>query len=140
MKMATFPTSTPRSCWKLPLNIDRNHIEAFYKTAGGKFVIVLTNADLKETYSLGINFREQVENMSLNIRLSPTLQRFKERQPYYGSRRDTNTVFVTMYLPSTISDIAVRKAFMQFGDVHTVFARQFKDDLYGIHNGKGHIP
>ena len=88
---------------------------------------------------MGINFREQVENMSLNIRLSPTLQRFKERQPYYGSRRDANTVFVTMYLPSTISDIAVRKAFMQFGDVHTVFARQFKDDLYGIHNGKGHI-
>ena len=30
------------------------------------------------------------------------------------------TVFVTMFLPTTISNIAVKKVFMEFGEVHTI--------------------
>ena len=44
-------------------HIDKNHIQAFYKSAGDKFVIVLNSAKLKETYSSGVHFSEQVQNL-----------------------------------------------------------------------------
>ena len=45
-----------------------------------------------------------------------------------------------MYLPTTVSNIAVKKAFMEFGEVHTVFAGRFKEtDVKDICNGKRHI-
>ena len=52
-------------------HIDKDHIEAFYKTAGYKFVIVLKDAQLKETYSLRVQFRKQVQNIPLNFVISP---------------------------------------------------------------------
>ena len=52
-------------------HIDKDHIEAFYKTAGDKFVIVLKDAQLKETYSLRVQFRKQVQNIPLNFVISP---------------------------------------------------------------------
>ena len=39
--------------------INQDHIEAFYKTANGKFIIVLATDELKTSYSHEINFREQ---------------------------------------------------------------------------------
>lgn len=38
--------------------INRDHIEAFYKTANGKFIVLATD-ELKTSYSHQINFREQ---------------------------------------------------------------------------------
>ena len=99
----------------------------------------MKDAQLKETYSLRVQFREQVQNIPLNFDISPNYLGKKRNRNYYGTKFDPNTVFVTLYLPSTISDTAVKKAFMEFGTVHTVFAGRFKDDLQGICNGKRHI-
>ena len=45
-----------------------------------------------------------------------------------------------MFLPTTISNAAVKKAFMEFGDVHTVFAGRYKkEEFQSICNGKRHI-
>ena len=99
----------------------------------------MKSAELKETYLLGVHFCEQVQNISLNFSMSPNYQGPKGRRKYYGTRYDTNTVFVTLYLPSTISNTAVTKGFMEFGTVHTVFAGRFKNDLQSICNGKRHV-
>ena len=79
--------------------------------------------------------------MTLTFRILPWYhsKKFQDRQGPRGTRDDPNTIFVTMYLPSTISNTAVQKAFMAFGNVHTVFEGRFKDDLKGIRNGKRHI-
>ena len=44
-----------------------------------------------------------------------------------------------MFLPTTISDTAVEKAFMEFGEVHVVFPSTFKKDFNEIRNGKRHV-
>ena len=45
-----------------------------------------------------------------------------------------------MYLPTTVSNIAVKKSFMEFGEVHTVFAGRYKEtDFKGICNRKWHM-
>ena len=44
-----------------------------------------------------------------------------------------------MYLPTIMSNTAVKKAFVEFGKVYTVFAGQFKDEFKGICNGKRHV-
>ena len=45
-----------------------------------------------------------------------------------------------MYLPATVSNNVVKKAFMEFNEVHTVFAGRFKEtDFKGICYGKRHI-
>ena len=41
-----------------------------------------------------------------------------------------------MHLPTTISNTAVKKSFMEFGEVHTVFAGWLKDEFKVICNGK----
>ena len=121
--------------------INRDHIEAFYNTANGNFIIVLTTDKLKRPYAHEINFREQVMNESLNFRIFPIPNptRAHNHDVGKGSKHDPDTVFVTMYLPTTISNIAVKKVFMQFGEVHIVLTGHFKDDdLSGIRNGKRH--
>ena len=99
----------------------------------------MKEAQLKETYSLRVQFREQAQNTPLNFTIFPTPTSKKQPKNYYGTKHDQNTVFVTLYLPSTISDTAVKKAFLEFGTVHTVFPGRFKDGLQGICNGKRHI-
>ena len=99
----------------------------------------MKEAQLKETYSLRVQFREQVQNTPLSFTISPTPTSKKPPKNYYGTKYDQNSVFVMLYLPSTISDTAVKKVFLEFGMVHTVFAGTFKDDLKGIRNGKRHI-
>ena len=44
-----------------------------------------------------------------------------------------------MYLPTTISDINVRKAFDHWGVVHDVFQGTYKRDFHEIKNGKRHV-
>ena len=69
--------------------------------------------------------------MTLTFRILPWYhsKNSQDRQAPRGTRDDPNTIFFTMYLPSTISNIAVQKAFMAFGNVQTVFPGRFKDDL-----------
>ena len=51
-----------------------------------------------------------------------------------------DTVFVTMFQPTLISDAAVKRAFTEFGDVHSVFAGTYKDAHFrSICNGKRHV-
>ena len=44
-----------------------------------------------------------------------------------------------MYLPTPIFNTAVKKTFVEFGEVYTVFAGRFKDEFKGICNGKRHV-
>ena len=48
-------------------------------------------------------------------------------------------MFVTIYLPTTISNAAMEEVFMEFGGVYAVFVGRFKDEFKEICNGKRHI-
>ena len=46
-----------------------------------------------------------------------------------------------MFLPTTVSNTAVKKAFTNFGKVHAVFAGTYREKQFkGICNGERHIP
>ena len=123
-------------------HVKQKHIQAFYKTANGMFIIVLTSDDYKRIYPQELNFREQIQNEILNFQIlpNPPSQKRPNRQGTKGSKYDPDTIFVTMFLPTTISNAAVKKAFMEFGEVHTVFAGQYKEEEFqGICNGKIHM-
>ena len=63
-----------------------------------------------------------------------------EKERKHKENEINKTLYVTVYLPTTASKTAVKKAFMEFGEVHTVFAGRFKEtDFKGICNGKRHI-
>ena len=47
-----------------------------------------------------------------------------------------NAVFVTMFFSTTVSDTTVKKAFLEFGEVHD---NKFKKPYNNISNGKHHI-
>ena len=47
--------------------------------------------------------------------------------------------FVTMFLPTTISDVTVGNAFMKFGTVHTVYAGTYENRFQEIKNWKWHV-
>ena len=44
-----------------------------------------------------------------------------------------------MFIPTTVSDTAVKKPFLEFGEVHEVFGGKFKKPYNDISNGKRHI-
>ena len=44
-----------------------------------------------------------------------------------------------MFFPTTVSDNAVKKAFLEFGEVHDVFDGKFKKPYNDISNDKCHI-
>ena len=70
-----------------------------------------------------------------NFRIFPNLpntKRFTERN------RHPYSVYITMYLPTTVSDTSVRKAFDYWGVVH-VFQGTYKKDFHEIKNGKWHV-
>ena len=50
-------------------HIKQKDIEAFYKTAEGKFIILLLDSDLKETYAHELNFQEKIRNNTVNFRI-----------------------------------------------------------------------
>ena len=63
-----------------------------------------------------------------------------EKERKHKENEINKTLYVTVHLPTTASKIAVKKAFMEFSEVHTVFAGRFKEtDFKGIINGKRHI-
>ena len=102
-------------------HLNQNHIEAFYKTANGRFVIVLSSEELKGIYSHELNFREQIQNKIFTFRVlpKPYSNRGQGREGTKGTKDNPNTIFVTKNLP--------KKAFMEFGEVHTVFVGRFKE-------------
>ena len=83
---------------------------------------MLNSDEQKRGYAHEINFREEIQNVSLIFRILPRPNRYRahNRDEGRGSKEDPNTVFVTMFLPTTISNIAVKKVFMEFGEVHTI--------------------
>ena len=119
-------------------HVNQEHIEAFFKTSNGKFIIVLSSTDHKGI----MNFREHIRNETVNFRIlhEPPNRNRPSRQHTKGSKYDPDTIFVTMFLPTAISNAAVKKAFMEFGHVHTVFAGRYKEEEFqDICNGKRHI-
>ena len=105
-------------------HIKQKDIEAFYKTAEGKFIVVLLDSDLKGTYPSELNFQEKIRNSTVNFRL---LHEIPDTRNFRCQNRNHNTVFVTMLLPTLISNTAVKRAFSEFGVVHTVFAGTYKE-------------
>ena len=119
-------------------HIKQKDIEAYYKTAEGKFIIVLLDSDLKETYAHELNFEEKICNNTVNFRILHNIP--GPRISGGQNKNDPNTVFVTMFLPTQISNTAVKRVFNEFGEVHTVFAGTYKDAQFrSICNGKRHI-
>ena len=62
-------------------------------------------------------FKERIHNNDIIFRILPRLPKPKNQD---DSERYPGSVFVTMFLPTTISDVAVETAFMNFGKVHYV--------------------
>ena len=89
-----------------------------------------------EFYSQELNFREWTQNEDINFRIVPKPYSYRghDHQGIKGTKRDPNTVNITMHLPTTI-----KKAFMDFRDVHVVFAGRFSDEVKGICKGKSHV-
>ena len=118
-------------------HIKQKDIGAFHKTAEGKFIVVLLDSDLKGTYPSELNFQEKIRNSTVNFRL---LHEVPDTRNSRRQNRNDKTVFVTMFLPTLISNTAVKRAFSEFGVVHTVFAGTYKEAPFkSICNGKRHI-
>ena len=117
-------------------NVNKEHIGAFCKTANRKFAIILKEVELKDLYSYEINFKGKVGYTEHIYRILPLPPpRGNER----GRTNFPNAVFVTMFLLTTVSDTAVKKANLEFGEVHHVFSGKFKKPYSDISNGKRHI-
>ena len=69
-----------------------------------------------------MTFREKAGNIDHNFRILHKPPRFCVRH----NRYDENEVFLTMFLPKTISDTAVHLAFQDCGPVHQLFAGTYK--------------
>ena len=88
---------------------------------------------LKDLGSHEINFKGKVGDTDHIYRILPL-------PPRGGNERRRknfpNAVFVTMFFPTTDSDTALKKAFLEFGEVHD---GKFKKPYNNISNGKRHI-
>ena len=92
--------------------VKREHIDSFYRTGPQKFIIVLKDKKFKDFYIQELTFQEKILGIEHNFQIFPNLpntKRFTEqnRHPY--------SVYITMYLPTTVSDTNVRKAFDHWG-------------------------
>ena len=108
-------------------HIGSKNISAFYKIREGVFIVVLLNSELKETYAQETNFQEEIRGIKVNFRIlhnKPEKSRDRHRNYHVN---DEDTVFVTMFLPTLISDAAVKRAFTEFGEVHSVFHGRYKN-------------
>ena len=118
-------------------HINKDLIDAFYKTSKSKFIVVLKKKEHKEkNFSHEKNFKERIHNNDTIFRILPRLPKPKNRD---DSERYLGSVFVTMFLPTTISDVAVETAFMNFGKVHYVCAGTYRNGFWDIKNGKRHV-
>ena len=122
-------------------HIGSKNISAFYKIRKGVFTVVLLNSELKETYAQETNFQEEIRGIKVNFRIlhnKPEKSRDRHRNYHVN---DEDTVFVTMFLPTLISDAAVKRVFTEFGEVHKVFHGRYKKNqqFESICNGKRHV-
>ena len=72
----------------------------------------------KDIFTHKKNFKDRIHDKDIIFRILPRLPKVND---WTGGKRYPNLVFVTTFLPTTISDAAVGNAFMNFGTVHTVF-------------------
>ena len=101
--------------------------------AARKFACVPKDVDLKDLHSHETNFKGRVgdtDHIYRILRLPP--RGGNELQ----KRNFPNPVFVTMFLPLIASDTTVKRTFLEFGEVHDVFAVKFKKPYNVICNGK----
>ena len=75
-------------------HVKQNLIEAFYKTANGRFIIVLNNEEHRGIYSQELNFREPIQNENLNLRIlpKPYSNRGQARQGIKGTKYDPYSI------------------------------------------------
>ena len=88
---------------------------------------------LKDLGSHEINFKGKVGDTDHIYRILPVPPRGGNKR---WRKNFPNAVFVTMFFPTTVSDIAVKKAFLEFGEVHDT---KLKKQHNNISNGKRHI-
>ena len=117
-------------------HINREFIDAFYKTAKAKFIVVLKQKEHKDLFTNEKNFKERIHDDGIIFRILPRLPKVNDRA---GGKRYPNSVFVTMFLPTTISDAAVGNTFMNFGTVHIVYVGTYGESFKEIKNGKRYI-
>ena len=117
-------------------HINKEHNGAFYRAAYRKFFTVLKEVEIKDLCSHEINFKGKVGDTDHIYRILPL-------PPREGNERQTknfpNAVFMRMFFPTTVSDTAANKAFLEFGEVHHVFGGKYKKPYNNISNGKRHI-
>ena len=95
----------------------------------------MKKVELKDLYSHEIKFKGKVGDTDYIYRiLSLPGERNEHRRNNFS-----NTVFVTMFFPTSVSDTAVKKAFLEFGEVHDVFDGKFKKSYNNIDNVIRHI-
>ena len=116
--------------------VKREHIDSFYRTAYEKFVIFLKKTDFKHHYNHELNFRKKILGVDHLFRILPDPPRREKNRP---RKYDENTVFIAIFLPATVSDTAVERAFMGFDEVHVVFAGTYRSDFKEIWNVKRHV-
>ena len=116
-------------------HINKDHIDAFYKTTNSKFIVVLKKKEHKENFTREKNFKEKIHNEDIIFRILTRLPKPKD----WADPRYPDSVFVTMFLPTTISEAAVETAFMGFGKVHYVRAGTYRNEFADIKNGKRHV-
>ena len=93
----------------------------------------MKEVQLKDLYSHEINFKGKVGDTDHIYRILPL-------PPRGGNGRQRknvpNAVFMTIFFPTTVSDTTVKKAFLEFGEVHDA---RFKKSSNNISNGKCRI-
>ena len=75
----------------------------------------MKEVELKDLYSHEMDFKGKVGDTDHLYRILPLPPR---RENERRRKNFPNAVFVTMFFPTTVSDTAVKKAFLEFGEVH----------------------
>ena len=75
---------------------------------------VLKEVELRDLYYHEIKFKGEVGDTDHIYRILSLPRGGNERR----TKNVPNAVFVTMFFPTTVSDTAVKKAFLEFGEVH----------------------
>ena len=115
-------------------HVNKEHIRASYRAAYRRFVTeILKEVQLKNLYSHEINFKGKVGDTDHIYRILPVPPRGGNER---WRKNFPNAVFVTMFFPTTVSDTGVKKAFLEFGEVHD---GKLKKQYNNISNGKRHI-
>ena len=102
-------------------HIGRENIHAFYKIREGIFIVVLINSEIKGTFPQETNFQGEIREKKVNFRLlhnKPDNSRGRRRNQGYNNE---DTVYLTLFLPTLVSDAAVKRLFTEFGEVSMCF-------------------